>query len=255
MARALGLDVQAEGVEETVQETILAELGCDRAQGYLYSRPVPAAELAELAVPGSARAIRRRWSASTRPRDPGLGRGARPRRRVLGLLVGARRSPAAARRVGAGLRVGWARGRGGGEPAVAARPPAVGRGRRVRGQRRGAPVGRPRAPRGVAGCTAASSSSSRSPRSAWAVLAVRRPTPRLLLAGAAASGLVALLWVATRTVGIPLGPAAGEVEAVGVPDVVATLTEVLVVGAVAWALAVPGARGGAPYGPTAAAGR
>ena len=50
MARALGLDVQAEGVEETVQETILAELGCDRAQGYLYSRPVPAAELAELAV-------------------------------------------------------------------------------------------------------------------------------------------------------------------------------------------------------------
>ena len=63
---------------------------------------------------------------------------------------------------------------------------------------------------------------------AWAVLAVRRPTPRLLLAGAAASGLVALLWVATRTVGIPLGPSAGEVEAVGAPDVVATLTEVLV---------------------------
>ncbi|GAA1897943.1 hypothetical protein GCM10009814_29320 [Lapillicoccus jejuensis] len=50
MARALGLDVQAEGVEETVQETILAELGCDRAQGYLYSRPVPAAQLAELAA-------------------------------------------------------------------------------------------------------------------------------------------------------------------------------------------------------------
>lgn len=77
---------------------------------------------------------------------------------------------------------------------------------------------------------------------AWAVLAVRRPTPRLLLAGAAASGLVALLWVATRTVGIPFGPAAGEVEAVGVPDVVASLTEVLVVAAVAWALAVPTGR-------------
>ncbi|GAA1897950.1 hypothetical protein [Lapillicoccus jejuensis] len=89
---------------------------------------------------------------------------------------------------------------------------------------------------------------------AWAALAVRRPTPRLLLAGAVASGLVALLWAATRTVGIPLGPSAGEVEAVGLADVVATLTEVLVVACVAWVLAsVRSARlsmaGGAPVVP------
>lgn len=77
---------------------------------------------------------------------------------------------------------------------------------------------------------------------AWAVASVRRPTRSLLLAGAVASGLVALLWLATRTVGIPLGQAAGEVEAVGVPDVVASATEVVVVLAVAWALAVPTGR-------------
>ncbi|MCI3948416.1 MAG: hypothetical protein K0R11_350 [Acidimicrobiales bacterium] len=45
LAHALGLDVVAEGVEEEVQLDVLVELGCDRAQGYLFSRPVPAPEL------------------------------------------------------------------------------------------------------------------------------------------------------------------------------------------------------------------
>ncbi|RLV48672.1 EAL domain-containing protein [Nocardioides mangrovicus] len=50
MARALNLDVQAEGVEEVMQQDILAELGCPRSQGYLYSRPLPVAGFASFAT-------------------------------------------------------------------------------------------------------------------------------------------------------------------------------------------------------------
>ena len=42
MAHKLGLKVIAEGVETDHQQKMLAEAGCDYAQGYLYSRPVPA---------------------------------------------------------------------------------------------------------------------------------------------------------------------------------------------------------------------
>lgn len=41
MAHALGLKVMAEGVETAEQAAILTELGCDIAQGYYFSRPVP----------------------------------------------------------------------------------------------------------------------------------------------------------------------------------------------------------------------
>jgi diguanylate cyclase (GGDEF)-like protein len=39
MGRALGLSIVAEGVETVAQAAALRELGCDIAQGYLYSRP------------------------------------------------------------------------------------------------------------------------------------------------------------------------------------------------------------------------
>ena len=45
LAEALGLDVVAEGVETRAQAEILSELGCHRAQGYLYARPGPPGEL------------------------------------------------------------------------------------------------------------------------------------------------------------------------------------------------------------------
>jgi len=45
LSHNLGLDVVAEGVEDEATLARLAELGCDRAQGYLVSRPVPANEL------------------------------------------------------------------------------------------------------------------------------------------------------------------------------------------------------------------
>ena len=48
LARALGLGTVAEGVETPEQAAVVAELGCDAAQGYLYSRPVPAGEVLEL---------------------------------------------------------------------------------------------------------------------------------------------------------------------------------------------------------------
>ncbi len=48
MARALGIATVAEGVETPAQAARLIELGCDAAQGYLYSRPVGSERLPEV---------------------------------------------------------------------------------------------------------------------------------------------------------------------------------------------------------------
>jgi hypothetical protein len=63
---------------------------------------------------------------------------------------------------------------------------------------------------------------------AWAAWLMVRPSRAWLSAGAAASVLVVLLWLATRTVGIPIGPEAGELEEFGALDVVASAAEVAV---------------------------
>ena len=42
MSKALGIEVVAEGVERRSQMALLAELGCDRLQGYLFGRPCEA---------------------------------------------------------------------------------------------------------------------------------------------------------------------------------------------------------------------
>jgi diguanylate cyclase (GGDEF)-like protein len=48
LATTLHMDTVAEGVEQAEQAAVLAELGCHLAQGYHFSRPVPAADMTRL---------------------------------------------------------------------------------------------------------------------------------------------------------------------------------------------------------------
>ena len=54
MAHALGKKVTAEGIESGEQWSLLCKLGCDRAQGFSFSRPLPAAQYARFAKANSA---------------------------------------------------------------------------------------------------------------------------------------------------------------------------------------------------------
>jgi EAL domain-containing protein (putative c-di-GMP-specific phosphodiesterase class I) len=54
MGKGLNLTVVAEGVETRSQLGMLRALGCDQAQGYLFSRPVPAEDAARLIARGFA---------------------------------------------------------------------------------------------------------------------------------------------------------------------------------------------------------
>jgi hypothetical protein len=68
----------------------------------------------------------------------------------------------------------------------------------------------------------------------WAVLVVARPCPRVLAAGVALNAGVVLLWGATRSVGIPLGVAAGSREPVGALDATCALLELGVIACCGW---------------------
>ncbi|MBC7374538.1 MAG: EAL domain-containing protein, partial [Frankiales bacterium] len=58
LAASFGLSVTAEGVEQQAQSDALMAMGCDRAQGWLYGRPLPAAGIdALLAGGGRIRAL------------------------------------------------------------------------------------------------------------------------------------------------------------------------------------------------------
>jgi EAL domain-containing protein (putative c-di-GMP-specific phosphodiesterase class I) len=52
MARALSLDVIAEGVENEAQLSELRRLGCDYAQGHLFSRALPPEKISGLLAQG-----------------------------------------------------------------------------------------------------------------------------------------------------------------------------------------------------------
>ncbi len=58
LGKALGLSIVAEGIEQPSQARRLRELGCDLGQGYLYARPLPAAD-----VPDFLRASQSAWVA------------------------------------------------------------------------------------------------------------------------------------------------------------------------------------------------
>jgi diguanylate cyclase len=47
-ARALGVRIVAEGVEEEAQAIFLRSAGCDRMQGYWFARPMPADQMETL---------------------------------------------------------------------------------------------------------------------------------------------------------------------------------------------------------------
>jgi hypothetical protein len=63
----------------------------------------------------------------------------------------------------------------------------------------------------------------------WAVWVLLAPSRIILLLGALGNAAIVLMWVISRTVGIPLGPEAGEREAVAFADTVATMFEILLV--------------------------
>jgi EAL domain-containing protein (putative c-di-GMP-specific phosphodiesterase class I) len=47
LAHELGLSLVAEGVEDAATAEVLADLGCDVAQGYAVARPMPVGEFLE----------------------------------------------------------------------------------------------------------------------------------------------------------------------------------------------------------------
>ena len=71
LAHGLEINVVAEGIETEGQLAALRDLACDRAQGYLFSRPLPGAQLEALlaASPGS-RAVLAAPGAPAGPQDP-----------------------------------------------------------------------------------------------------------------------------------------------------------------------------------------
>jgi EAL domain-containing protein (putative c-di-GMP-specific phosphodiesterase class I) len=57
LAHHLGLEVVAEGVETQGQLDLLKRLGCERAQGYLFSKPVDHSEILKLLAINRASAV------------------------------------------------------------------------------------------------------------------------------------------------------------------------------------------------------
>jgi hypothetical protein len=71
---------------------------------------------------------------------------------------------------------------------------------------------------------------------AWAALIVARPTRTWLVVGAAANLAIAVIWIWSRTTGLPIGPEPGVAEAVGVRDVVSTAYEIVLAAVALYAL-------------------
>ncbi len=73
----------------------------------------------------------------------------------------------------------------------------------------------------------------------WALLLGRHRGRRMLTVGIAGSLFLVAVWAMSRTAGLPFGPEPGAPEAVGIPDVVSVMLELVTAGACAWALLAP----------------
>jgi diguanylate cyclase (GGDEF)-like protein len=58
LARAIGVEVTAEGVEKSEQRDFLVNIGCNQLQGYLLSKPMPAADIDRLLGVGQSAGAR-----------------------------------------------------------------------------------------------------------------------------------------------------------------------------------------------------
>ena len=67
LGHTLGLHTVAEGVESAEQLRLLRDLGCEHAQGYLLSRPLPAAELIAFTGPSTVLLPERETAGAGRP--------------------------------------------------------------------------------------------------------------------------------------------------------------------------------------------
>lgn len=77
-------------------------------------------------------------------------------------------------------------------------------------------------------------------QAAWSALMYRNPlNRRLLVAGLAGNAALVVVWLISRTVGMPVGPDAWQPERVGEVDVISTLDEVGAVVLIAAVLAAP----------------
>jgi hypothetical protein len=75
---------------------------------------------------------------------------------------------------------------------------------------------------------------------AWGVAVYRAPSRTLLGAGAVVSVLVVVLWIISRTAGLPVGPEPWHAEAVGPLDALASADELILALLVATRLRGPG---------------
>jgi hypothetical protein len=66
-------------------------------------------------------------------------------------------------------------------------------------------------------------------QAAWAARLVQRPSRSLLVAGIAGQLAIVATWAVAHTVGLPFGPGAGQAEAIGRKDLIATGLELLAV--------------------------
>jgi hypothetical protein len=91
-------------------------------------------------------------------------------------------------------------------------------------------------------------------QAAWGVAVLWRPARPLFVIGAAGNLAVVVLWVVTRTVGLPVGPDVWRPEAVSGLDALATAMELVVVAGATWLVVregrmrrIPGARRGSAW--------